>query len=148
MQTVSNSLHIFVSWSLRIVLGGLLVVAGALKLGDPTAFANEIINYRLFPSLAPWLAATLPAVEIGLGVALVIAPGPWRRAAALATLLLMLVFTVAVSQVVARGINVDCGCFGGNTGPVTLLTVGRDLVLLAMAGAILWLERQRTASRA
>jgi hypothetical protein len=118
-------------------------VAGALKLGDPTAFANEITNYRLLPSLAPWLAATLPAVEIALGIALVIAPGPWRRAAALATIALMAVFTVAVSQVVVRGINIDCGCFGGNTGPVTLLTVGRDLVLLAMAGAIFWLERQR-----
>jgi putative oxidoreductase len=132
-----------VAFLLRIVLGGLLVLAGALKLGDPTAFANEITNYRFFPSLAPWLAATLPLVEVALGLALVAAPLGWRRAAALATLALMAVFTVAVTQVVVRGINVDCGCFGGNSGPVTLSTVGRDLLLLAMAAAILWLERQR-----
>lgn len=134
MQTV-------IAFGLRIVLGGLLVVAGALKLPDPTAFANEITNYRFLPSLAPWLAATLPLVEIALGAALVAAPIGWRRAAALASLGLLAVFTVAVGQVVARGINVDCGCFGGNSGPVTALTVGRDLALMAMAAAILWLER-------
>jgi len=133
-----------IAFVLRIVLGGLLVVAGALKLGDPTAFANEITNYRFLPSLAPWLAATLPVIEIALGLLLVVAPIVWRRAAALAAAGLLAVFTVAVAQVVARGINVDCGCFGGNSGPVTALTVGRDLVLLAMAGAIMWLEREHT----
>jgi putative oxidoreductase len=133
-----------VAFVLRIVLGALLVVAGALKLGDPTAFANEITNYRFLPALAPWLAATLPVVEVVLGLALVAAPIGWRRAAALAALGLLAVFTVAVAQVVARGINVDCGCFGGNSGPVTLLTVARDLVLVAMAAAILWLEREHT----
>jgi uncharacterized membrane protein YphA (DoxX/SURF4 family) len=133
-----------VAFVLRIVLGGLLVVAGALKLGDPTAFANEITNYRFLPLLAPWLAAALPSVEIVLGLALVVAPAGWRRAAALAAAGLLLVFTIAVTQVVVRGINVDCGCFGGNSGPVTALTVGRDLVLLAMAGAIMWLEREHT----
>jgi putative oxidoreductase len=133
-----------VAFLLRIVLGGLLVAAGALKLGDPTAFANEITNYRFLPSLAPWLAATLPMVEIALGLLLVAAPIGWRRAAALATAGLMAVFTVAVTQVVVRGINVDCGCFGGGSGPVTGLTIARDLALLATAAAILWLEREHT----
>ncbi len=125
---------------LRLALGGLLITAGVLKLPDPTAFANEITNYRLLPQLAPWLAAMLPSVEIALGLALIVAPTKWRRASALATLALMAVFTVAVGQVVARGINVSCGCFGGNSGPVTLVTVARDGALLAMAAAILWLE--------
>jgi putative oxidoreductase len=129
---------------LRVVLGGLMVLAGVLKLPDPTAFANEITNYRFLPLLAPWMAATLPTIEIALGVALVMAPLAWRRSAALATLAVMAVFTVALVQVVVRGINVDCGCFGGGSGPVTWLTVGRDLVLMAMAGGILWLERART----
>jgi uncharacterized membrane protein YphA (DoxX/SURF4 family) len=134
MQTV-------IALAVRIALGGILVLAGSLKLPDPSAFANEIANYRFLPSLAPWLAATLPMVEIVLGMALVVAPQSWRRAAALATAGLMAIFTVAVTQVVARGINVDCGCFGGSSGPVTLITVGRDLILLGMAVGILWLER-------
>ena len=130
-----------VSWLLRLALGALLVVAGALKLVDPTAFAAEIVNYRLLPSLAPWLAATLPVIEMTLGLLLMAGPRRWRRAATLAALALLGVFTVAVGQVVARGINVSCGCFGGNSGPVTLSTVARDLGLMAMAGAILWLDR-------
>jgi uncharacterized membrane protein YphA (DoxX/SURF4 family) len=124
----------------RVILGALLVFAGALKLRDPTGFATEITNYRLLPQLAPYLAATLPLVEIVLGAALILAPRVWRRAAALASLGLLLVFTLAVAQVVVRGINVDCGCFGGNSGPVTALTVLRDIVLCVMAAGILWLE--------
>jgi hypothetical protein len=37
---------------------------------------------------------------------------------------------------VCVGINVDCGCFGGNTGPVTAWTAARDLVLLALAALV------------
>ena len=117
----------------RLVVGGLFVVAGALKLGDPGAFATEIANYHFVPQLAPWLAVTLPATEIVVGAALVVAPAAWRRAASLAAMGLLVMFTVAIVHVVRAGINVDCGCFGGNSGPVTAWTAARDLVLLALA---------------
>jgi hypothetical protein len=122
---------------LRGGLGALLLYAGAVKLGDPGAFALEIANYRFFPSLAPYLAVTLPTVEMAVGLGLLVLPAAWRRASALAALLLFGVFTVAVAQVVARGLNVSCGCFGGNSGPVTPLTLARDLVLLGAAGLLL-----------
>jgi uncharacterized membrane protein YphA (DoxX/SURF4 family) len=128
-------------WALRLGLGGLFIVAGVLKLRDPTEFAIEVTNYRLFPLLAPWLAVTLPPVEIVLGCALVFLPRDWRRASALAMAALLVAFTVAVTQAVGRGINVDCGCFGGGSGPVTWLTVARDLALLAAACAAWWLNR-------
>src|SRR6266511_770382 len=99
-------------WALRLGLGALFIVAGVLKLRDPTTFATEIANYRFLAELAPWLAATLPMIEVALGAALIVAPVAWRRAAALATVGLLVVFTVAVTQAVVRGINVDCGCFG------------------------------------
>jgi uncharacterized membrane protein YphA (DoxX/SURF4 family) len=126
------------AWLLRLGLGALLVTAGLGKLADPTAFAVEVANYRLLPGLAPYLAVTLPGVEIAIGLGLVLLPAPWRRAAALAATVLMGLFTVAVTQVVARGINVSCGCFGGESGPVTFYTVGRDLALLAASA---WLLR-------
>jgi hypothetical protein len=118
---------------LRLGLGALLIIAGALKLGDPTAFAVDITNYRFLPSLAPWLAATLPTVEIATGLGLLAPSGEWRRAAALVAAGLMAAFTVATAQAVGRGINVSCGCFGGAAGPVTWLTVARDLALLVGA---------------
>jgi uncharacterized membrane protein YphA (DoxX/SURF4 family) len=135
------------AWLLRLGLGGLFILAGALKLGDPTQFAIEIGNYRMMQSIAPYLAIVLPTIELVLGLALVIAPRRWRQGAALALVGLLAVFTVAVSQAVGRGINVDCGCFGGQSGPVTALTVVRDLALLAAAGAILWIERGRAPAR-
>lgn len=121
---------------LRLSLGALFVYAGAMKLRDPGAFAVEIANYHLLPDLAPWLAVTLPSTEVVAGVSLCLAPGPWLRAAALLVGALSAVFTVAVAQVVARGINISCGCFGGDSGPVTLVTVGRDLAFLVAAALV------------
>jgi uncharacterized membrane protein YphA (DoxX/SURF4 family) len=120
----------------RLIVGALFVVAGALKLGDPTAFATEIANYRFFSELAPYLAIALPPIEVVVGAALLVGPAPWRRAAALAAGGLLVMFTVAVVHVVQLGINVDCGCFGGNTGPVTAWTAVRDLALLALAALV------------
>jgi uncharacterized membrane protein YphA (DoxX/SURF4 family) len=126
-------------WLLRLGLGALFIWAGALKLRDPTTFAVEVANYHFWPRLAPYLAATLPTVEVVLGAAVIVLPSGWRRGAALALGALCAVFTFAVGQALARGINVDCGCFGGGSGPITVWTVVRDLGLLAAALVILWL---------
>lgn len=135
------------AWLLRLGLAAVFGAAGALKLRDPSGFATEIANYHLLPSLAPWLAATLPAIELGLALALLLGTRRWRRAAALAATLLLAVFTVAVAQVVARGINVSCGCFGGDSGPVTLVTVARDLALLGASALLFRLNRLEDSAR-
>jgi uncharacterized membrane protein YphA (DoxX/SURF4 family) len=131
---------------LRVALGGLFVWAGVTKLADPGGFATDIANYRLLPSLAPLMAVTFPPVEVVLGLALVVAPRLWRRAAALAIAVMMAMFTVAVAQAVARGINIDCGCFGGgSSSPVTLFTVARDVALTLAAAALVVVERAPSA---
>jgi uncharacterized membrane protein YphA (DoxX/SURF4 family) len=127
-------------WALRLGLGGLFVVTGVLKLADPSAFAVEIHNYQLFPSLSPVLAASLPAAELAVGAALLAGPRPWLRAGAAAAAALMVVFTVAVGSAVARGINISCGCFGAGSGPITLVTVLRDVALLAASAGVLHLS--------
>lgn len=132
-------------WSLRLGLGALMLVPGVLKMRDPVAFATEIHNYQLFPALAPVLAAALPAVEIALGAALLAGPRAWVRAGALGATALLAVFTVAVVSVVARGINITCGCFGAGSGPITGLTVVRDLALLAAAAALFLLSADPSA---
>lgn len=127
----------------RLVLGGVLGVAGALKLGDPSAFAQEIANYQLAPELAPYVAATLPATELLIALGLLLPlPGhlvAWRRAAGLAAGVVLTTFTAAVISVLGRGINIDCGCFGAGSGPVSGLTVLRNVTLLGLAGAVVWL---------
>lgn len=124
-------------WLLRLGLGGMFLAAGVLKLRDPASFAIEIHNYQLLPQLAPLLAATLPAIEIVLAVALLVGRRPWVRAGALASALILLAFTVAVVSVVARGIDITCGCFGEGSGPVTTMTVLRDVAMVA-AGVLLY----------
>jgi uncharacterized membrane protein YphA (DoxX/SURF4 family) len=135
------SLRLGLRFVLRLVLGGVLLVAGALKLRVPGAFATEIANYQLFPAMAPYLAVVLPLVEIVVGVALLFAPRTWRRAAALCAVALFAQFTVAVASAYFRRINIDCGCFGTGGGPITALTLVRDVALMAAAVAVLVLER-------
>jgi putative oxidoreductase len=131
----------------RLGLGALFVIAGVLKLREPTDFATAIANYQLWPQLAAPLAAALPSIEIVVGLAVLIAPRPWRAGAAAAIALLMLMFTVATASAVVRGIDVACGCFGTESGTITGWTIGRDLALLAVAGWLAWWEERAANPR-
>jgi len=125
---------------LRVGVGAVLVVAGALKLRAPSDLATQIANYQLFTAAAPYLAAVLPAVELVVGLAVLVAPRPWRAGAALAALVLFGLFEGAVTTAYLRGINIDCGCFGAGGGPITWVTILRNLLLMAAAATVLWLE--------
>lgn len=121
---------------LRAVLAALFLYAGAAKFLDVRTFAVDIANYRMLPAalIAP-LAAALPGIEIACGVGLLV--GRTARAAAMLAIGLLVVFTLAAMQALARDINIDCGCFGSVRAPVTIATVGRDVVLVAVALAAL-----------
>ncbi|WP_082043982.1 MauE/DoxX family redox-associated membrane protein [Mobilicoccus massiliensis] len=95
----------------RLVLGGVLLVAGALKVGHPLAAARAAQAYEILPfEVAGVVGLALPVVEILLGALLVL--GLFTRAAALGGMILQLVFIAAIASVWARGISIDCGCFG------------------------------------
>jgi len=138
-SSTSEKITTALGWLLKVALGAVWLFAGATKLGDPAGFAEEIGNYQLLTDVAPLLAVTLPVIELLVGAALVALPlpNPWLHAAALASGMLMVTFTVAVTSVLIRGIDIDCGCFGGGSGPVTPLTVVRDLTLMALSVAVL-----------
>jgi hypothetical protein len=76
-----------------------------------------------------------------IGGALVVAPRAWRRAAALGALGMLATFTVAVASAYFRRINIDCGCFGTGGGPITGLTLVRNVVLLSVAALLVRGER-------
>jgi putative oxidoreductase len=125
-------------WTMRLGLAGLLLFSGYRKALDTGTFAIEIANYQLFPSLAPYLAVTLPTIELTIGLALLLGPRAWMRAGALAACGVMAVFLVAVTSVVVRGIDIRCGCFGGDSGSVNGLTILRNVLLMSAAA---WLYR-------
>ena len=98
---------------LRIALGLLLIVAGALKVGHSLDLAASIASFRLLPPavIAP-LAVALPFVEIFVGLYLAI--GLLTRWAAILAALQFALYGAAVSSAVLRGLSPDCGCFGPN----------------------------------
>jgi uncharacterized membrane protein YphA (DoxX/SURF4 family) len=118
----------------RIFVGGLFLYAAATKLPDMAKFAVDVANYRLLPaSLVPVTAAVVIGLEIVTGVLLVL--GVWARPAAIALSGLLVVFTAGIAQALARGIDLKCGCFGGQQA-ATWWTVLRDLAILAPALAV------------
>jgi uncharacterized membrane protein YphA (DoxX/SURF4 family) len=135
----ASRLELAALWVLKVGIAVLFLGAAWPKLQDPATFTQEVANYQLLPEVAPYVAATLPGVELVLAVALLfLIPGSrWLASAAALAAFLMAGFTVATSQVVARGIDIECGCFGAGSDPVTGATIARDVVYLAGCLALL-----------
>ena len=96
----------------RIGFGGFLLYAGGLKAFDPAASANATAAYKILPTdLAHLAGYILPWFEVALAIFLIL--GIFIRPAAIASALLMLMFIGAIASVWARGMLIDCGCFGG-----------------------------------
>jgi len=96
----------------RLILGGVLLAAGALKIGNLQKSAMAVRAYELLPvQLANFLGYTLPWIEIGVGLLLI--TGAVVRISGLIGAITMLAFIIAIAQAWARGLSIDCGCFGG-----------------------------------
>ena len=125
----------------RLVLGGVLVAAGALKIPHPDKSAMAVRAYELLPtSIATVFGYSLPWVEVGIGLLLIVGVAV-KINAAIGTFLMVL-FVIAISQAWARGLSIDCGCFG-NGGQIDpsktryLEEILRDIGL-AIAGLFAW----------
>src|SRR6476659_3848663 len=96
----------------RLALAVVWTWAGLAKLADPDAAVRAVRAYELFPeALVKPVAWGLPFVELALAVLLLV--GLATRPAAWASVVLLLVFLGATASVWARGLQIDCGCFGG-----------------------------------
>ncbi|MFM8190581.1 MAG: DoxX family protein [Candidatus Nanopelagicus sp.] len=96
----------------RLGLGGVLLAAGGLKIGNLQKSAMSVRAYELLPvGLANFLGYVLPWIEIGMGLLLIV--GVWVSIVGLLGALTMFAFVVAIAQAWARGLSIDCGCFGG-----------------------------------
>ena len=117
---------------ISLAIGILYIVSGLDKVRDPGAFADNIFGFAILPALliSP-LALGLPPFEIICGL-LMLAPRT-RRVAALGLMLLSAVFFVALVSALARGLTLDCGCFGvgAPSRPRMWLEAGLDILLLA-----------------
>ncbi|MGD0091147.1 MAG: MauE/DoxX family redox-associated membrane protein [Planctomycetota bacterium] len=95
----------------RVALGGVLLYAGIVKVPNTAVFERAIANFDILPPLGNWIVAlTLPWAEIVIGLLLIC--GLWLRYSAAVTVLMFLGFGGAVLLALARGIDIECGCFG------------------------------------
>jgi uncharacterized membrane protein YphA (DoxX/SURF4 family) len=131
----------------RLVLGGVFVVAGALKIPDPAAAVRAVRAYRLLPeALVAPVAFGLPVIEIAVGLALLL--GVFVRTAAVAAAVLLVVFVAAVGSAWARGLQIDCGCFGNGGFDADATSkypweIARDTGLLLLSLWLVWRPRTR-----
>ncbi len=95
----------------RYLVGLVFIFAGATKLPDPHTLAKSIDGFGLIPAfmIMP-LALWLPFLEIVCGSACLFKAT--ARPALIMLAFLTTIFTVAIMQAMARGIAVNCGCFG------------------------------------
>jgi uncharacterized membrane protein YphA (DoxX/SURF4 family) len=139
----------WISTVARLVLGAVLVVAGGPKVGSPQTSVQAVRAYDLLPdALARLVGWGLPFVEIAVGLLLL--AGLFTRIAAVTAAVLMLAFVAGVGSAAARGLSIDCGCFGGGGAVEPSQTsygteIARDIGLLLLAGWLVWRPRSRFA---
>ena len=120
------------SWAglaIRLLAAGVWLSAGIAKILDLPAFKAQVAAYKLLPhALVGPFAYALPFVETFAGVYLLV--GLLTRVTAIFTCVLMAAFLIAQIQAWARGLQLDCGCFGALGGErVGLWSVVRDTAL-------------------
>ena len=107
--------HKYFLLTIRIIVGFVFIFAAISKVSEPEEFARAISNYKLLPIyLINILAIVLPWIELCAGILLVFGISVKENSAILSGLLLVFIIAIAIS--LARGLNIDCGCFGTTGG--------------------------------
>jgi len=133
MKLLSNKYFLLLC---RVILGIVFIFAAVSKADEPEGFAQSISNYKLLPLfLINFFAIILPWIELCAGLLLIFGISVKENSAILTSLLVIFIIAIVIS--LARGLNIDCGCFGTVEGT----KVGAQKVLenigLLLAGLIL-----------
>ncbi len=129
-------------WVCRLALAAVFILAAVQKLRDPYSFAASIYAYRVAPPVLATIGGVImPVIEIVASLALVTGL-LWRGGASVLGGLL-LIFIAALFQAILRGIDIDCGCFGKGSSPVSFWLIARNYGLLILA--LFLLVRDATA---
>lgn len=101
-----------IGFVVRVGLAAVWLVSGAVKVSDLNQTYIAVQAYDVLPAGAVRVvAAGLPFLELVLGVLLLVGLG--TRVAAVVSVVVLLAFIGGVAQSWARGLTIDCGCFGG-----------------------------------
>ena len=134
-------------WGLpaRLLVGGVWIAAGLIKLPDPAGSVRAVRAYDLLPeSVVPPVGHTLPILEVVVGMCLVL--GLFTRAASVVSAVLFVAFIIGIASAWARGLQIECGCFGGGGFDADATSkypweIARDVGLLVLSILLAWRPR-------
>lgn len=124
----------------RLIVGVVDVAAGVAKFPDPAGNVRQVRAFQLLPeAVVPVVGHSLPALEIIVGGTLLL--GLLTRAFAVVGALFFVAFILGIAAAWARGLEINCGCFGSRGVPADpqrqyAIDIARDIGLLICC---LWL---------
>lgn len=138
-KLLTNQYFMFV---LRLVIGVTFIYAALDKITHPDQFARIIYNYHMAPGqIINLFALFLPWLEMVTGIFVII--GFWEKASTLIIGGMLVMFIIALSNALIKGVNIECGCFSTTSrakGPVQDLLF-RDSLLLIACALVLWAKK-------
>lgn len=119
-------------------------LAGFYKISDPIGFHGDLLAYDLSlpDSVSRLIAVAFPSLELICGVGLII--GFWRESVALLALIMSTIFVLILAQAMARGLDLNCGCFGTARGHWFDLPSIALIRAFIMLWASFWLYRRKS----
>lgn len=120
---------------ISILIGAVLLLTGSYHASRPFDFFNSVLAYQLVSGVTAQIAASVvPWLQMSVGLFLLVGVysiGSYRLAT-----LIFLVFALAQTSALIRGLTIDCGCFPGADHPVSIQGVCLlfFLILLALLG--------------
>jgi uncharacterized membrane protein YphA (DoxX/SURF4 family) len=129
----------------RLLVGGVWIAAGVLKLPDPAESVRAVRAYQLLPeAIVPTVGHGLPALEIVIGALMILGLG--LRISAAVSALLQVAFIIGIASAWARGLEIECGCFGGGGTAADASSkypweIARDVGLFALSALLVFFPR-------
>lgn len=133
----------------RVTLGVWFVYSGGVKIfvSGLDRFTYDIANYKLVS--APWdavAAYTVPWLELIAGVCLML--GILRRGALLTIAGLVVVFCISVGWAWSKGLDISCGCHGGDA-PIQYWNKAAEFAgYFILLGWLWWMDSRTPADAA
>lgn len=130
----------YLPFLLRLVLGGIFIYAATGKILYPADFSEAIANYQIVPvATTNFLAIVLPWVELVAGVFLI--NGFKTQSANFILLVMICVFSFGAVLALARGLDINCGCFTESSRKVGMIFLAEEAAMLLMSVGILFFDK-------
>ncbi len=115
----------------RLGLAAIFLYAGVPKVLNAQVFLMETRAYQMLPnSILPSFVVILAMIEVLAGALLLL--GVWIRPSANVILGMLIMFVVAISVAMLRGLDIECGCFSGGGQKIGFQLLVRDAIMIAM----------------